>query len=94
MEFNAWLNNIVWGPLILVLIVGTGLYLTIGTGAIAWNKLGFILKNTVCKIFSKVTKGEGEVTPFQVLSTAIAATVGGPMYYLEMSLCMNEANMI
>jgi AGCS family alanine or glycine:cation symporter len=76
MAFNNWLNAIVWGPLILVLIVGTGLYLTIGTGGVAWSKLGYILRNTVGKMLSKVTKGEGEVTPYQALATAISATVG------------------
>lgn len=76
LAFNDWLNGIVWGPLILVLIVGTGLYLTIGTGAMAWTKLGYIIKNTVGKMFSKKILGEGEVTPFQALSTAVAATVG------------------
>jgi len=76
LAFNDWLNSIVWGPLMLVLIVGTGLYFTIRTNFFAFTKLGYILKNTVYTVFSKTTKGEGEVTPFQALSTAVAATVG------------------
>jgi len=76
LEFNAWLNALVWGPPVLILIVGTGIYLTVCTKFIAFTKLGYILKNTIFKMFSKETKGEGEVRPFQALATAVAATVG------------------
>ncbi len=76
MNINSWLNGIVWGPPMLILIVGTGLFLSISTGFFSITKLGYILKNTLLKMFSKEGKGEGEVTAFQAVATALAATVG------------------
>jgi AGCS family alanine or glycine:cation symporter len=60
----------------LFLLVGTGVYLTIGTNFFSILKLGYVLKNTLLKIFSKDQSGEGEITPFQAVATALAATVG------------------
>lgn len=76
MSINSFINNIVWGPPILILIVGSGLYLSTKTGFFSITKLGYILKNTFLKMFSKEQKGEGEVTAFQAVATALAATVG------------------
>jgi AGCS family alanine or glycine:cation symporter len=60
----------------LVLLVGTGIYLTIGTGFVQFSKFGYAMKNTLGKIFKKTEAGAGEITPFQAVSTALAATVG------------------
>lgn len=76
LEFNSWLNGIVWGPYMLILLVGTGVYLTIRTNFFAIFKLGFVLRHTFFKIFKKGQLGEGEITPFQALATALSATVG------------------
>lgn len=76
MKLNSTINGIVWGPPILFLIVGTGLLLSFKTGFFSVTKLGYILKNTLLKMFSKDDKGEGEVTAFQAVATALAATVG------------------
>lgn len=76
MELNAIINSFVWGPPMLVLLVGTGLYMTIRTGFLSWRRLGYVLKNTLFKMFEKEGKGEGEVTAFQAVATALAATVG------------------
>ncbi len=76
MKINDFLNGIVWGPPMLILLVGTGLFLSIKTGFFSIRKLGYILKNTLLKMFSKESKGEGEVTAFQAVATALAATVG------------------
>ncbi|WP_313340343.1 sodium:alanine symporter family protein [Sedimentibacter sp.] len=76
MALNGFINGIVWGPPILVLIVGTGLFLSLKTGFFSLTKLGYILKNTLFKMFAKDSKGEGEVTAFQAVATALAATVG------------------
>ncbi len=76
MALNGFINGIVWGPPILILIVGTGLFLSIKTGFFSITKLGYILKNTLAKMFDKSTQGEGEVTAFQAVATALAATVG------------------
>ena len=76
MNINSVVNNIVWGPPILILIVGVGLYLSFKTGFFSVTKIGYTLKNTLLKMFSKEQVGEGEVTAFQAVATALAATVG------------------
>ena len=76
MSINSTINGIVWGPPILILIVGTGIYLSLSTKFFSVTKLGYVLKNTLAKMFSKDQVGEGEVTAFQAVATALAATVG------------------
>ncbi len=76
LEFNGTLNNFIWGPVMLVLLVGTGFYLTIRTNFFAIFKLRYVLKNTLFKMFEKGHEGAGEITPFQAVATALAATVG------------------
>ncbi len=76
--FEAWLNQVaafVWGPALLVLILGTGLYLTLG--------LRFMPIRRVPTAFRLLWRGRksgddepGEITPFQTLMTALAATIG------------------
>ena len=75
-DFVDKLNGIAWGPWMLILLVGTGIYLSARVGFIQFGKFGYIMKNTIGKLFSKQEAGEGEVTPFQAMSTALAATVG------------------
>jgi len=76
MKINSAVNSIVWGPLIIILIIGTGTYLSVMTKFFSITKLGYTLKNTLLKMFAKDDKGEGEVTAFQAVATALAATVG------------------
>lgn len=76
MDINSQVNDIVWGPPILVLIVGAGLYLSVMTKFFSITKFGYIMKSTLLKMFAKEQKGEGEVTAFQAVATALAATVG------------------
>lgn len=75
-EIVSFLNGIAWGPWMLVLLVGTGVYLSARTGFLQFRKFGYIMKNTIGKVFHKQSAGDGEVTPFQAVSTALAATVG------------------
>jgi alanine or glycine:cation symporter, AGCS family len=72
---NAWLNGLVWGPPMLVLLVGTGLLLTIVTGAVQFRRLGAALGEVLGKL-RRPSAGEGTVTPFQAVATALASTVG------------------
>jgi len=75
-EIVNFLNGIAWGPWMLILLVGTGVYLSARVGFIQFSKFGYAMKNTLGKLFKKQNAGEGEVTPFQALATALAATVG------------------
>ena len=60
----------------MVCIIGVGLYLSCRTGFIQLRKLGYALKNTLGKVFSKNAAAQGTITPFQAVCTALAATVG------------------
>lgn len=73
---NSAVNGIVWGIPMLILLVGTGVYLSIRTNFLQFRKFGYAMKNTLGKVFHKREAGHGEVTPFQALSTALASTVG------------------
>ena len=75
-EIVAKLNSFAWGPWMLLLLVGTGVYLTCRMGFLQFRKFGYAMKNTLGKVFQKTEAGEGEVTPFQAVATALAATVG------------------
>jgi AGCS family alanine or glycine:cation symporter len=76
MAFNDWLNGIVWGPYMLVLIVGTGICLTIRTYFLQVFKFGYMWKNTIGKMMERPEGAEGAITPFQALATALAGTIG------------------
>ena len=75
-EIVGLLKGIAWGPWMLVLLVGTGIYLSAKVGFIQFAKFGHAMKNTIGKIFHKQAAADGEVTPFQAMTTALAATVG------------------
>ncbi|HXF95046.1 MAG TPA: sodium:alanine symporter family protein [Gemmatimonadales bacterium] len=74
-DVNAWLNQIVWGPPMLVLLMGTGLLLTVVTGAVQFRYLAAALREVLGKL-TRHGGGEGSVTPFQAVATALASTVG------------------
>jgi AGCS family alanine or glycine:cation symporter len=72
---NAWLNSLVWGPPMLVLLVGTGVLLLFVTGAVQFRHLGTALVEVLGKL-RRPGAGDGSVTPFQAVATALASTVG------------------
>ncbi len=65
-------NNFVWGPPLLLLLVGTGVYFTIRLGLFQLSKLPTAFR----LIFSSDQSGQGDVSSFAALCTALAATVG------------------
>lgn len=69
-------DTFVWGPVMLILLVGTGIYLTIRLKFLTWRNLGYALKSTLSKDARKTTRGTGDVSPFSALTTALAATIG------------------
>ena len=66
------MNRFVWGPPLLTLLVGTGVLLTVRLGLIQLFKLPQAVK----LIFKADNKGEGDISSFGALCTALAATVG------------------
>ena len=75
---NGKANDFVWGPIMLALLVGTGVFLTFRTGWLQVRQFGYIMKNTVGSLFSKkASKDHGSnLSPFQAVTTALAGTVG------------------
>jgi alanine or glycine:cation symporter, AGCS family len=69
------ISSVIWGPFLLIpLLVGTGLYLTIRLGGLQFLKLAAGLRLGLGK--SKDQGAEGDISQFQALTTALAATVG------------------
>ena len=80
-SINAAVYNVVWGPIMLVLLIGTGIYFSIRCGFLQARKFGYIWKNTFATLFhkekSEAHKSDGtNVTPFQAVSTALGSTIG------------------
>ena len=74
-QFNQWIETIdgwVWGIPLIVLIMACGIWLTIRVGALQIRHLGKALKFMV----KNEEDGEGEVTSFGALCTALSATIG------------------
>lgn len=69
-------DSFVWGPVMLVLLVGTGIFLTIRTKFLTWRNLGYALKITLSREARTKKEGTGDVSPFSALTTALAATIG------------------
>ena len=68
-------DDFVWGPVMLVLLVGTGIYLTVRLKFLTWRNLPYAVRSTLSKEARKTT-GSGDVSPFAALTTALAATIG------------------
>ena len=77
-KINGVLNGFAWGPIMLALLVGTGIYLSVRTGFLQATKFGWIMKHTIGTLFGK--KGEkadgNNLSPFEAVATAMAGTVG------------------
>ncbi len=67
------LSSFIWGPVMLTLLLGVGIYLTLGLKLMPWRKIGHGFK----LLFSgQADKDQGEISPFQALMTALSATIG------------------
>lgn len=74
--FSA-INGVVWGPVMLVLLLGVGIYLQIGLKIMPIRKLGMGFKLMWGGRDSKASsQDEGEISPFNALMTALSATIG------------------
>jgi len=73
-EIMAQLNRFVWGPYMLTLLVGTGVYLTVRLGFIQLVYLPKALKLVLSR--TETPGAKGDITPFQALTTALSATIG------------------
>ncbi|MDW8802343.1 sodium:alanine symporter family protein [Clostridium sp. A1-XYC3] len=72
MELLDKVNSFIWGPPLLILLVGTGIYLTFSLKLIQVTKLRLAFKY----VFKDDNSAEGDVSSFAALCTALSATVG------------------
>ena len=78
-EVNDWINGIVWGVPVLMLILLTGFYYTVRLGFIQFLHPVKLFKETVVKAFQKKDSPDrkpGEITSFQAAMTSVGAIVG------------------
>jgi len=79
-DINDAVNSWVWGPVMLVFLVGVGIFLTFGLKFLHVEKIGFWMKNTFGTLFKKKDKNaqtDGKsISSFQALCTALGGTVG------------------
>jgi AGCS family alanine or glycine:cation symporter len=71
----VWVNAVVWGPAMLILILGTGLFLMLMLRGMPLTKLALGFK-LMWRGRIKGDSSTGEVSPFQALMTCLSATVG------------------
>lgn len=67
------LSSFIWGPVMLALLLGVGIYLTLGLKLVPWLKIGHGFS---LLLSGKADKDQGEISPFQALMTALSATIG------------------
>ncbi len=67
------INALVWGPIMLTLLLGTGIFLTIGLRGMTITRIPYAFKQL---LKGRKASGEGEISPFNALMTALSSTVG------------------
>ena len=77
-SLNTAVNDLVWGPPMLLLLVGVGVLISLRTRFIQFSRFGMMWRETMGSLFRKDEKkrGEGDVSPFQALTVAMGGTVG------------------
>ena len=75
---NTAINGVVWGPIMLTLLIGTGLLLSVRMGFPQFTKFVYVMKNTIGSMFSSKQRSADDsgVSPFQAVATAMAGTIG------------------
>ena len=70
------IDSFVWGPVMLCLLVGTGIYLTAYLNFRTWRNLPYAMKSVFSREARKTNRGSGDVSPFSALTTALAIGTG------------------
>ena len=96
---NGKINGVVWGVFGLILLIGTGILVTVLTKFFQVSHIGMWFKNTIGSLFKKDvikhTKEKGTISPFQALCTALAATVGtGNIAGVAAAICIGGAGAV
>ena len=96
---NGEINSVVWGAFGLLLLVGTGIIVTVLTKFFQVSHVGLWFKHTLGSMFKKDvikhSKEKGVISPFQALCTALAATVGtGNIAGVAAAICIGGAGSV
>lgn len=79
-EINASVNDIVWGIPALILLIGTGVLMTILTKGFQFRRFGYTMKETMGSVFKKKdilkSNSDKQISQFQAMCTALSATIG------------------
>ncbi len=80
-QINKSVNSVIWGPVLLIILAGSGIYFTLRTGFFQLRKTGEIFRCTLGSLFGKnkadkASKDKHAITPFQAMTTALAGTLG------------------
>lgn len=87
-KFLESVHSVIWGAPALVLILGVGIYLSIRTGFVQFTLFPHAVKSFCAKFRSRKSEGD-EISPFQALCTALAATVGtGNLVGVAGAICL------
>lgn len=70
------IDKAVWGPVTLILLIGTGVFLTVRLKFLPWRNLPKSLKMLFSPESRKTDDGEGDISPFSALMAALAGTIG------------------
>ena len=76
MEFVNKLNTYIWGPPMLVSIIGVGLFLAILSRFVQVRRFMRMWPETFGRTFRRKGAGEGDISPFQAVNVALGGTVG------------------
>ncbi len=74
LSFLQTIDSFVWGPPLLILLVGTGVYFTFRLGLLQFRHLPTALKMVFSR--DKSSDQQGDVSSFAALCTALSATIG------------------
>ncbi len=96
---NGAINEFVWVKIGLILLIGTGIFMTSITKFFQVSHIGHWFKQTLGSLFSKSvishTKEKGAISPFQALCTALAATIGtGNIAGVAAAICIGGAGAV
>ena len=98
-QINNVINDFVWVKIGLILLIGTGILMTVCTKFFQVSHLGHWWKNTIGSLFNKNvighSKEKGSISPFQALCTALAATIGtGNIAGVAAAICIGGAGAV
>ena len=75
LKINEIINSFVWGPVMIVLLMGTGLFFTLRSHGLQFRRFGYIMKEKVGRLFTGGAGkniADGAVSPFTTVSNCVS----------------------